>query len=244
MLVNFTRGLAPSLIAPLEINRAADRASDPAADAAGRHPRLAGRQRPARGGPAARPDHAARAGRAALLAGHARPLRRDARGPGADRRAQPPRDRLAARAGRRGRAAPPPREEPPVPALSVRPQPDDVHRPARGRQLLRRTQRRPEQQRLADGHRARRGLAAPERRGRQRRADPPAPRRARPGLDRVHPDGLPGPVGGLAVPRSAPDRPDPRGRDRGGRAAVGRVGRQELHRPARDRPVPPASCSA
>ena len=98
---------------------------------------------------------------------------------------------------------------------SIRPQPDDVHRPARGRQLLRRPQRCPEQQRLADGHRARRGLAAPERRRRQRRADPAAPRRARPGLGRVHPDDLPGPLRGLAIPGAAPDRPAPRGRDRG-----------------------------
>ncbi len=119
-----------------------DRAADPAPDPAGGHPRLAGRQRPARRGPAARPGDAAGAGRAAVPAGHARPLRRDARDPGADRRAQPPRDRLAARAGRRRRAAPPPREGPPVPALPVRPQPDHVDRPARRRQLLVRPQRR------------------------------------------------------------------------------------------------------
>ena len=75
LLVNFAKGLAPSLIAPLEINRAQDRAPEPAADPAGRHPRLAGRQRPAGGGPPARPGHAARADRAAVPPGHARPRR-------------------------------------------------------------------------------------------------------------------------------------------------------------------------
>ena len=124
LLVNFTRGAGPQPDRAAGDQPGADRAPEPAADPAGRHPRLAGRQRPAGGGPAARPGHAARAGRAAVPAGHAGPLRPDARGAGADRREQPPRDRLAARAGRRGRAAPPPREEPPVPAEPVRPQPD------------------------------------------------------------------------------------------------------------------------
>ena len=143
------QGAGPEPDRPAGDQPGPDRAPEPAADPAGGHPRLAGRQRPAGGGPAARPDHAAGADRAAVPPGHARPLRPDARGTGAGRREQSPRDRLAARAGRRGRAAPPPREESPVPAQPVRHQPDDVHRAARGRQPLLRPQRAAQHQRLA-----------------------------------------------------------------------------------------------
>ena len=79
LLVRFATALALSLDRAAGDQPGADRASEPPADPAGRHPRLADRQRSARRDPPARPRRPARAGGAAVPPGHAHLGRLDAR---------------------------------------------------------------------------------------------------------------------------------------------------------------------
>ena len=117
-------------------------------------------------------------------------------------------------------------------------QPGDDDRSARGRQPLLRPQRAAEQQRLAARHRGRRGLAAAERRASATSAGSAS---SEPSSDlasieftrtvfRVKSEVA-------QARRPAADRPGARGRDRRGCAPGDRIGRQELHRPARDDPA-------
>ena len=92
-------------------------------------------------------------------------------------------------------------------------------------------------ERIGLRHRRGRGLAVAERRDRKHRPDSRAAGRARPGIDRVHPDGLPGQGRGHAGRGPIADGPGTRRRDGRGRAPGDRIGRQELHRPARNGPA-------
>ena len=141
MLVNFATALAPSLIAPLEINRAKAELQS-----------LRQTQQVA-----IRDWRVASARLAEVLLLDPATLLEPIEPPflqvtlvAAEQSAeelvpialqQSPRDRLAARAGRRGRAALAAGEEAPVPAQPDRPQPDDDDRVARGGQPLRRRER-------------------------------------------------------------------------------------------------------
>ena len=179
LLVNFATGLAPSLIAPLEINRARTELQSLLPDPAGRHPRLAGRQRPARGGPLLDPATLLEPIEPPFLqvtffpaeqsAEELMPIALQATAPRSPRGASSSRRRSSSSARRRSR--------PLLPNLIIA-SPATAHGLLAAGQLSAGANGSLNTQRLPARYRGRRGLAVAERRARQRRPDPPAPGRA------------------------------------------------------------------
>ena len=182
MLVSFTRGLAPSLIAPLEINRAQAELQSlrQTEQVAIRDWRVA----------SARLAEVLLLDPATLLAPIEPPFLQITLVPDdqpADELTPIALNNRPEIASRRelvaaAESAPSAGEEAPVPAQLDRPQSGHDERFARGRQLLRRLERVPEHERVAPRYRGRRGLAVAERGYRQRRPDPAAAGRAGSGL--------------------------------------------------------------